>query len=157
MSTQMETPDLQAGEVVVWSVPNFVKNFEATRFQQGNDAFFKAIVAGKPEPEVAWTKKGNNLPSSEKYEWNYDAKSGQVSLMIRNLGPGDEGQYSCTVNNDYGSVTATLNVNPDINAMKTGPLSPGCLRASLQRKQVLKHQNQQEHQHLSRSESGMTL
>lgn len=55
------------------------------------------------------------------------------------LGPGDEGQYSCTVSNDYGSVTATLNVNPDVNALRHGGLSHGCCRASLQRK--MKHQN----------------
>ena len=125
-----------------WSTPEFVKNFEAARFQQTTDAHFRAVVTGKPIPEVSWTRKGQALPCSDKYEYHYEPSSGQITLQIRDLGPGDEGQYSCTVSNDYGSVTATLNVNPDVNALRHGGLShgsSGALRASLQRK--MKHQN----------------
>ncbi len=101
---------------------------------QGHDAFFRAVVTGNPVPEVFWTKKGKHLPNSEKYEYHYEAESGQITLTIRDLGPGDEGQYSCTASNDYGSLTATLNVNPDVNALRHRGLSPGCCRASIQRK-----------------------
>ena len=39
------------------------------------------------------------------------------------------------MSNDYGSVTATLKVNPDVNALRHGGLSHGFpCRASLQRK-----------------------
>ena len=125
-----------------WSVPAFEKNFEATRFQQGNDAIFRAVVSGQPTPVVIWTKKGQILPCSEKYQYNYDPKSGQILLRIKNLGPGDEGQYCCTVGNDYGNVTATLNVNPDVNAIKHRALmAPGCCRASLQRKMMQKQKH----------------
>ena len=71
-----------------------------------------------------------------------DAVDLRLKLWNLTLGPGDEGQYSCTVSNDYGSVTATLNVNPEVNALRHGGLShgsSGALRASLQRK--MKHQN----------------
>ena len=76
-----------------WTYPKFVKNFEANRFEQATDALFRAVVTGKPVPEVSWTKKGKSLPCSEKYEYHYDPQSGQVSLIIRDLGPGDEGYY----------------------------------------------------------------
>ena len=69
-----------------WSYPSFVKAFEATRFQQFDDAFFRAVVTGKPVPEVAWSKKGKPLPKSDKYEYNYDENSGQVTLTIRDIG-----------------------------------------------------------------------
>ena len=44
-----------------------------------------------------------------------------------------KGQYSCTVSNDYGSVTATLSVNPDVNALRHRGLNQGCCRKFLQK------------------------
>jgi titin len=99
-----------------WFVPNFSEGFKGTRLQQGHDAEFRAVASGKPKPKVSWIKNGETLTStSEKYTLSYDPESGRVSLLIRNLGPGDEGTYACTVSNAYGSTTATLSVNPDGN------------------------------------------
>jgi hypothetical protein len=53
-----------------------------------------------------------------------------VSLTIRDIGPGDEGAYCCTIVNPYGHMTATLTVNPDLSRPRC--LSPGCCRATLQ-------------------------
>jgi len=119
-----------------WSVPEFVEGFKALRLQQGNDAMFEGRVAGEPLPKVAWTRGGKSLPSSEKYELHYDPSSGDVSLTIRNLGPGDEGEYCCTISNAYGSVSATLSVNPE----KSCNSSNDSLRATLQRQKVLREQ-----------------
>ena len=97
-SVALDEENEASAEVVMppaWTYPKFEKNFEATRFQQATDACFRAVVTGKPVPEVSWTKKGKSLPCSEKYEYHYDAQSGQVSLLIRDLGPGDEGNYYC--------------------------------------------------------------
>jgi len=159
--------------ISTWSYPSFVKAFEASRFQQFDDAIFRAVVTGNPVPEVAWTKKGQPLPKSDKYEYQYDANSGQVVLVIRDLGPGDEGQYTCSVSNDYGSVTATLKVNPDVNALRHGGLSHGFpCRASLQRKVKNNQKGSEDHHNGSQngsqnghyleedeedSQSGMTL
>ena len=98
---------------------------------------------------MTWTKRDKPLPSSDKYQHTYDPKSGHITLLIQDIGPGDEGQYSCTVSNEYGSITANLNVNPDINGLNNRCLSPGCCRASLQRKmkQRVQHQEQNGHQH----------
>ena len=127
-----------------WFVPNFSEGFKGTRLQQGHDAEFRAVASGKPKPKVSWTKNGETLSTSDKYVLSYNTESGQVSLLIRNLGPGDEGTYSCTVSNAYGTTTATLSVNPDANN-KTGPncFGPGCTRATLQRQHVLKQMQSQ--------------
>ena len=74
------------------------------------------------------------------------------------------------MSNDYGSVTAKLNVNPDVNALRHGGLSHGLsgqLRASLQRKVKRPNDNQCSNGHGSQNghyidheeeeESGMTL
>ena len=135
-----------------WSTPTFTKSFEPCRFQQTTDAHFRAVVTGKPVPEVSWSRKGKVLPCSEKYEYQYDPQSGQITLQIRDLGPGDEGQYSCTASNDYGSVTAHLNLNPDINNVKYRVLSNGTCRHSLQRK-MIKEKGQMK----AEDQNGMTL
>lgn len=100
-------------------------------------------MTGNPLPEVIWSKKGQNLPYSDKYQYTYDSQSGHITLLIKDIGPGDEGQYSCTASNDYGSVTATLNLNPDVNSAGNSnaykhekPLScfnSNTLRATLER------------------------
>ena len=100
-------------------------------------------MTGTPLPEVTWSKKGQNLPYSDKYQYTYDSQSGHITLLIKDIGPGDEGQYSCTASNDYGSVTATLNLNPDVNSAGNSnaykhekPLScfnSSSLRATLER------------------------
>ena len=38
----------------------------------------------------------------------YEEESGRVSLVIENLGPGDEGQYQCRADNPYGDSTCTI-------------------------------------------------
>merc|ERR1711976_1147106 len=87
MSISSEEEDDQViAPICPWTYPSFVKAFEASRFQQFDDAFFRAVVTGKPIPEVAWSKKGKPLPKSDKYEYNYDETSGQVTLTIRDLG-----------------------------------------------------------------------
>ncbi len=53
------------------------------------------------------------LTNGDKYGVSYDPSSGEVALLIREIGPGDEGEYCCTASNAYGSVTAKLNVRPE--------------------------------------------
>jgi hypothetical protein len=53
------------------------------------------------------------VTNDDKYAVSFDPVSGEVGLLIREIGPGDEGEYCCTATNAYGSVTARLNVNPE--------------------------------------------
>lgn len=62
-----------------------------TSFRQGTDASFEAVVYAVPTAEVVWTREGYKLPNSEKYLQYYNPRTGEVSLTIRQLGPGDEG------------------------------------------------------------------
>ena len=108
---------------------------------------FKAKVDGDPQPKISWSKNKTPLPSSDKYQLYHEPSSGMVCLVIQNLGPGDEGAYCCTASNPYGSVSATLAVNPDPGAGKDknqsvvrGCMDPDCSRATLQRQRVLREQ-----------------
>ena len=86
-------------------------------------------------------KNSRNLPHSEDKHYLYhNPQTGEVSMTIIEIGPGDEGLYSCTAKNPYGEVTATLNIDPD----RKGParpghvhrgLSPECARMTLMKQQ----------------------
>ena len=43
----------------------------------------------------------------------YDEKTGKVTLVIDDLGPGDEGQYECRADNPYGDSTCTIMVSQE--------------------------------------------
>ncbi len=100
--------------------------------QQVRYAFYKLEYHCQIGPR--WTRKGQPLISCEKYEVSSDRKSGKVTLKIRDLGPGDEGSYCCILTNPYGETTATLAVNPDVNRLRHRGLSPGCCRATLEKR-----------------------
>ena len=38
----------------------------------------------------------------------HDQKSGKVTLVVENVGPGDEGQYESRADNPYGDSTCTI-------------------------------------------------
>jgi hypothetical protein len=43
----------------------------------------------------------------------YDDMSGKVSLLIKSIGPGDEGEYTCTALNPYGEAICTVYISPE--------------------------------------------
>ena len=45
---------------------------------------------------MSWRRDGQPIESSDKVELAFEQSSGSVSLTIREIGPGDEGVYSCT-------------------------------------------------------------
>ena len=105
-----------------WIAPHFAEPFAATRHRQGGDAQFRAVVRAHPAPSVSWSLRGGALPHSEKHYQYFDPHTGELSLTIRDLGPGDEGAYTCRVENPYGEVSATLKVrNRSYSVLLLGP------------------------------------
>ena len=43
----------------------------------------------------------------------YDSSTGQVSLLINAIGPGDEGEYTCTAVNKFGEAICTVYIQPE--------------------------------------------
>ena len=67
---------------------------------------------GVPHPTISWSWKGKPLDDKAMLGkvTKYDEKSGKVTLVIENLGSGDEGQYECRADNHYGDSTCTIAV-----------------------------------------------
>lgn len=75
-----------------YSPPVFEQIFKNSRFAQGGNALFEGKLKGNPRPEVSWTRKGAPLLDSAKHRLSYNPSTGAVSLLINQIGPGDEGE-----------------------------------------------------------------
>merc|ERR1711936_1349975 len=60
----------------------------------------------------------------------YDENTGHVTLVIQDLGPGDEGQYECRADNPYGDSTCTITINPEVTKKRV-VLPKGSVRPKL--------------------------
>lgn len=95
------------------SPPVFEQIFRNARFAQGGNALFEGKVRGNPKPVVSWTRKGAPLMASQKYKMTYSDINGLVTLQINQIGPGDEGEYTCTAKNQYGEAICSVYIQPE--------------------------------------------
>lgn len=100
----------QAGDI---SPPIFEQIFKNARFAQGGNALFEGKLRGNPKPVVSWTRKGAPLLESNKFRMSYTESTGNVSLLINQIGPGDEGEYTCTARNQFGEAICSVYIQPE--------------------------------------------
>ena len=72
--------------------------------------------------------------------------SGTVSLLIKSIGPGDEGEYTCTALNPYGEAICTVYISPEATKAVKKSRSGHKLHKSSSNKQVQMMQQQQQQQ-----------
>merc|ERR1712073_228715 len=126
------------------SPPVFEQIFRNARFAQGGNALFEGKVAGSPRPQVVWTRKGLQMQGSDKHQMMYDEASGKVSLLIKAIGPGDEGEYTCTALNPYGEAICTVYISPEATKAVKKSKSGAKLNKSGSNKQIQMAQQQQQ-------------
>lgn len=95
------------------SPPVFELIFKNARFAQGGNALFEGKLRGNPKPFVSWTRKGAPLLESSKFRMSYNENTGEVSLLINQIGPGDEGEYCCTARNQFGEAICSVYIQPE--------------------------------------------
>ena len=96
-----------------YAPPIFEQIFKNARFAQGGNALFEGRLRGTPMPEVSWTRKGAPLFDSSKYRMTYNQTTGEVTLMINQIGPGDEGEYTCRARNAVGEAICSVFIQPE--------------------------------------------
>lgn len=112
---QPQTPQPQppTTPTVNYAPPIFEQIFKNARFAQGGNAIFEGRLKGTPMPEVSWTRKGAPLFDSPKYKMTYNQTSGDVTLTINQIGPGDEGEYTCRARNAVGEAICSVFIQPE--------------------------------------------
>ena len=92
-----------------------------------------------------WTRKGMQMQGSDKHQMMYDEASGKVSLLIKAIGPGDEGEYTCTALNPYGEAICTVYISPEATkAVKKSRSSHKISKSKSNHDQQLAMQEQQQ-------------
>ena len=84
------------------------------------------------------------IAATEKYQMVYEENTGKVSLMIKSIGPGDEGEYTCTALNPYGEAICTVYISPEATKSVKKSKSGAKLHKSSSNKQILMAQQQQQ-------------
>ena len=110
---QQQLPPAQIYHQGDISPPVFEQIFKNARFAQGGHALFEGRLRGNPKPVVSWTRQGAPLVSSNKFRMNYNENTGEVSLLINQIGPSDEGEYTCTARNQYGEAICSVYIQPE--------------------------------------------
>ncbi|XP_041504742.1 neurofascin isoform X5 [Microtus oregoni] len=72
---------------------------------RGMDLLLDCIASGVPTPDIAWYKKGGDLPSDKTKFENFNK-----ALRITNVSEEDSGEYFCLASNKMGSIRHTISV-----------------------------------------------
>ena len=124
-----EVPDYEVDESLFQSKPRFVEYFSDVYMEPESEAQFKCKITAKPEPKVVWYCNCRKISANEKFEVLNDGE--HYMLVVKGVGPSDEGEYTCKASNCKGeaSWSANLYLNEGLSKIKSGKsVAPNFLR-----------------------------
>ena len=83
------------------SAPSLLQQPVETTVNESQTAILKCTAVGNPPPKVTWSKVNSSLPVGR----HVVESSG--ALILQDVRPGDEGQYTCNAENLLGNINAT--------------------------------------------------
>ncbi|XP_053461678.1 neurofascin isoform X12 [Nycticebus coucang] len=101
-------PDMYSARGVAERTPSFMYPQGTSSSQmvlRGTDLLLECIASGVPTPDIAWYKKGGDLPSDKAKFENFNK-----ALRITNVSEEDSGEYFCLASNKMGSIRHTISV-----------------------------------------------
>ncbi|XP_023103556.2 neurofascin isoform X16 [Felis catus] len=101
-------PDIYSARGVAERTPSFMYPQGTASSQmvlRGMDLVLECIASGVPTPDIAWYKKGGDLPSDKAKFENFNK-----ALRITNVSEEDSGEYFCLASNKMGSIRHTISV-----------------------------------------------
>ncbi|XP_055974910.1 neurofascin isoform X14 [Sorex fumeus] len=101
-------PDIYSARGVAERTPSFMYPQGTSSSQmvlRGTDLLLECIASGVPTPDIAWYKKGGDLPSDKAKFENFNK-----ALRITNVSEEDSGEYFCLASNKMGSIRHTISV-----------------------------------------------
>ena len=114
--------------------PNFIEPVKSVEAVDGQELRMPCKVSGSPMPQISWYHNGKNIDQDEEYVITYNPDTGDISLLIVEVFPEDEGEYVCVAHNPAGDAVtrATLAVleteevlaQPEETEVKVVPEAP---------------------------------
>ena len=83
------------------SAPSLLQQPVETTVNESQTAILKCTAVGNPPPKATWSKVNSSLPVGR----HVVESSG--ALILQDVQPGDEGQYTCKAENLLGNINAT--------------------------------------------------
>ena len=97
-----ETP--QAEEPVA---PLFTTLLQPQRVEDGQRVVLTVRFIGRPSPRITWYQNGVELKPNPDFEIFVDHTKGESTLIIVEVFPEDEGEYTCIALNEVGESITT--------------------------------------------------
>ncbi|KAK1329405.1 hypothetical protein QTO34_011589 [Cnephaeus nilssonii] len=101
-------PDMYSARGVAERTPSFMYPQGTASSQmvlRGMDLLLECIASGVPTPDIAWYKKGGDLPADKAKFENFNK-----ALRISSVSEEDSGEYFCLASNKMGSIRHTISV-----------------------------------------------
>ncbi|XP_015171223.1 PREDICTED: titin isoform X2 [Polistes dominula] len=90
------------------TAPRFVSPLTGMIVDQGADIILEGIVDGYPQPNISWSKNGQELQAKDGAKTSYTHN--HVRLELKNVNVKNAGRYTCTANNEVGSASSTADL-----------------------------------------------
>ncbi|XP_014601997.1 PREDICTED: uncharacterized protein LOC106785786 isoform X2 [Polistes canadensis] len=90
------------------TAPRFVSPLTGMIVDQGADIILEGIVDGYPQPNISWSKNGQELQAKDGAKTSY--AHNHVRLELKNVNVKNAGRYTCTANNEIGSASSTADL-----------------------------------------------
>lgn len=87
--------------------PEFTELLKPITVRDGTRVELKVAFLGKPQPRIIWYHNGQEIKPSHDFQIIIDYSKRESILVIVEVFPEDEGEYTCTAKNPYGeSITS---------------------------------------------------
>lgn len=87
--------------------PHFIQTLSSCVAITGDAARFDAVVTGLPQPEIQWSKDGDQISAQTHPHIQFLSQGGRVALVFKQAQPTDSGKYMCTATNTSGVATSS--------------------------------------------------
>lgn len=89
------------------SLPDFTQLLQPQTVRDGERIQFKVRFTGFPRPKITWFHNGTIIKSTTDIKIVIDYERGESMLIIVEIFPEDEGEYTCSASNEYGETITT--------------------------------------------------
>ncbi|KAK3082882.1 hypothetical protein FSP39_007872 [Pinctada imbricata] len=88
--------------------PRFVEPLHSIEAVDGEELRVPCKLTGKPPPQISFFHNGKNIDQDEEYVISYNPDTGEITLLIVEVFPEDEGEYVCIARNPAGEASTRM-------------------------------------------------
>lgn len=89
------------------AAPEFTELLQPYTVHDGDRAEFRVRFTGQPLPKITWFYDGKVITSTNDIQITVDYERKESILIIVEVFPEDEGEYTCSASNEYGETITT--------------------------------------------------